>query len=76
MPSPPVWDTLADAHAHVHLAQAAARTAQLQGRLHAAQAEAGTANAAWAKQRAAQEQHKTARQRLQQARALDSGARQ
>jgi ATP-dependent Clp protease ATP-binding subunit ClpB len=54
--------------------QAKARTVQLQGTLHAAQAEAARANAAWAKQRAAQEQHKTARQRLQQARAEVAGA--
>ena len=48
---------------------AKARTATLQAKLHSAQAEAAKKNAAWGAQRAAHEQHKTARQRLQDARA-------
>jgi ATP-dependent Clp protease ATP-binding subunit ClpB len=48
---------------------AAARRRVLQAELHERQAQAESANAAWSKERNALEQRKTARQRLQQARA-------
>lgn len=53
---------------------AASRIRELQGKLHAKQTQAEAAQARWARERAVLEQRKTARQRLQQARADQAAA--